>query len=439
MREKILRMGFHTRVLAGALVMLCTEAVARGAGSVLFRAPLNLPTGQSEFPPESIAIGDFNRDSLPDIAVADASAGPISVITIILNAGHGSFAAARSFPAGENPHSIVTADFDKDGILDLAVADQAGTTVSIWLGDGSGQFGPRSTFPVGVPGAAGLAASDFNADGHVDLAASLFTNRGENGGRNLAILLGNASGGFGAPNPFSAGEYPIEVIVADWNRDGKPDLAVANFNSANDPNGNTISVHLGDGSGGFPSMVEYPLGPNPQSVAAGDFNGDGKLDFAAVHSGSHPGGGGGGAILIGNGDGTFVRGFTLPLDSSNEAGQPDSVASADLNGDGFLDLAVARTGAISDVLVFLGDGTGRFMAPVSFQAGLAPQMVRVADFNSDGRPDLAIANGRSFDVSILFNDSFFDVVDVPVSTLSTAVVLAVGLICAALWLIRRPV
>lgn len=412
-------------------------AAAAGDATLLFQPPLNLPTGQTEYVPDSIAIGDFNRDSKPDIAVANSTPGPISTLTIFLNAGNRSFFPAQNVPAGENPKSLQAADFDEDGALDLAAADQAGTTVSLWRGDGAGHFDARRTFFVGIPGASGLAAADVNGDGHVDLMASLYTYRAENGGLNLVVLPGDGTGGFGPPRRFPAGAYPTAIVVGDWNRDAKPDLAVANFNSANSSGEHTISVYLNDGSGGFPSIVEYALGPNPIGVETGDFNADGKPDLAAVHSGGHPVGGGGGAVFLGNGDGTFVRFFTLPLDPANEAGQPSSVAAGDFDSDGGLDLAVTRTGAISDVLVFRGDGTGRFAPPVSFPAHLAPQKVRVGDFDSDRRPDLAITNGRSFDVSILFNGSFSGIADVPVLSFPAAAALAAGLACAALWWIRR--
>src|SRR6202011_4136467 len=166
--------------------------------------------------------------------------------------------------------------------------------------------------------------ADFNADEKADLAVADL-----NGG-NVTVLLGNGSGGFTAANgsPFAVGSFPQSLAVGDFNGDGKADLAIANNNS------NNVTVLLGNGSGGFTTASGRPFaaGSGPRSVAVGDFNGDCKLDLAVANSA-----GANVTVLLGNGSG----GFTAASGSPFAAGSgPYSVAVRDFNADGKADLAI---------------------------------------------------------------------------------------------------
>jgi len=175
---------------------------------------------------------------------------------------------------------------------------------------------------------------------------------------------------------LAAGSGPDSVAVGDFNGDGKLDLAVANSGS------NDVSVLLGNGDGTFQTALYSPLvGVNPVSVAVGDFNGDGKLDLVVVNSFSNNV-----SVLLGNGDGTFQT----ALDFDTGAG-PVSVAVGDFNADGRLDLVVANFAA-GNVGVLLGNGDGTFQPAVNYGAGPLPVSVAVGDFNGDGKLDLAVAN-----------------------------------------------
>jgi hypothetical protein len=236
-----------------------------------------------------------------------------------------------------------------------------------------------------------VAVGDFNGDGVLDLAV---VNGGDSSGRGrgVSVLLGHGDGTFGPAVTYAAGNFPQAVAVGDFNGDGVPDLAVANYGS------DTVSVLLGQGDGTFRPATNYFVGFDPISVAVGDFNGDGILDLAVANQGSSPDYADGNvSVLLGQGDGTFrsARNYTAGIG-------PSSVVVGDFNGDGIPDLAVADAGGGASVL--LGNGDGTFGAALSYTAGRGPISVAVADFNGDGFPDLAVANNLSDDVSILLND-----------------------------------
>jgi len=213
----------------------------------------------------------------------------------------------------------------------------------------------------------------------------------------LAIVPGwmfyvtDASGqtpSFNIAPAFSAGTSPTSVAAGDFNGDGRPDLAVTNQNG--------LSVLLNDGNGGFQPRVNYTLvtGTNPQSVIAGDFNGDGKMDLAVANQGA-----GTVSIYIGNGSG----GFADPI-SYTAGTNPRRVISVDLNGDGKQDLVVVNSGPPSGVSVLIGNGNGTFQTAKFFAAGSVSLSVAVGDFNGDGKPDLAVANEGSDNISVLLGN-----------------------------------
>jgi hypothetical protein len=318
-----------------------------------------------------------------------ANSGGNSVSVILSNGTNRSFQARTDFPGGPSPFAVATADFNGDGIPDLAVANSSCPnfpncspgTISILLGNGTGGKG-NGTFqgPVGYPTGTGtetgtdphaVVVGYFNGDTILDLAVANYATN------NVAILLGNGDGTFGAPTTFAVGSEPAAIAMGDFNGDGNPDLVVANFNSG------TVSVLLGNGNGTFKPAVNYTVGSGPVSVAVADFNGDNKLDLAVVNEG-----GNNVSILLGNGDGTFQ---SQVLYSTGAGGNPLSVVVADFRNDGNLDLAVAdfRT---QNVSILLGNGDGTFQTAAIFPTGANPSSVVTADFNGDGKPDLALTS-----------------------------------------------
>ena len=293
--------------------------------------------------PRSVVVGDFNGDGIPDLAVANlALFGGPSGVSVLLGNGDGTFQPARTFPAGSNPFSVAVGDFDGDGTPDLAVADFAlfsGTPgVSVLLGTGDGTFQPAHHFAAGI-NPRSIAVGDFDGDGTADIAVA------NDGGNNISVLLGNGDGTFKAPLNFAAGTEPTSIVVGDFNGDGTPDIAVTNIRSntvsvllgngdgtfqaarnfdagtnpiavtaghfydkhildlvvANYNTSGTIGVLRGNGDGTFQAPVIYAAGDHPSAVAMGDFNGDGTSDLAVVNDSIT----GTLSVFLGNGDGTF--------------------------------------------------------------------------------------------------------------------------------------
>ena len=240
--------------------------------------------------PFSIAVGDFTGDGVLDLAVANSGDNTVSIL-VNDGAGKFSPAATPTVAVGVSPLSVVVGDFLGNGKLDLAVVNQFGNdatesspgTVSILLGDGTGSFTPAATLPVGYSPYA-VAVGDFNGDGVLDLAVAnscgndLICN---NSAGTVSILLGDGTGSFSpaATSPITVGVNPRFVAAGDFNGDGSLDLAVANFND------NTVTILKGDGAGNFaPATTSpVPVGVNPSSVAVGDFNGDGNPDLAVAN------------------------------------------------------------------------------------------------------------------------------------------------------------
>jgi hypothetical protein len=340
--------------------------------AVSFSAPVNYAVGQVPF---SVAVGDFNGDGRPDLAVANQVGNSVSVL---LGNGDGSFQTARNFAAGDTPKSVVIGDFNNDGKLDLAVANIVSNTVSVLLGNGDGTFQTPQTFATGFFPFS-VAVGDFNGDGKPDLAVANET------GSSVSVLLGNGDGTFQTPQNYFVGFAADSVAVGDFNGDGKPDLAVS---------GNGVSVLLGNGDGTFQTPQNYGAGGGTAlSVAVSDLNGDGKSDLAVANN-LLPGTV---SVLLGNGDGTFqaAHNFAVGADAV-------SVVVGDFNGDGKPDLAVPNVSQNS-VSVLLGNGDGTFQTAHNFAVGASPWSVAMGDFNRDGKPDLAIANAAGNSVSVLLN------------------------------------
>jgi hypothetical protein len=360
-----------------------TVSLAKPSGSFTAAASSPFAVGTN---PESVAVGDFNGDGIPDLATANWGSGNV---TVLLGNGLGGFTAAPGspFPVGTNPRSVTVGDFNGDGIQDLAIANNSSGNVTVLLGNGSGGFTAASGSPFAAgAGPRSAAVGDFNGDGIQDLAVA-----NENG-NNVTVLLGNGSGGFtaAAGSPFAVGTGPESVAVGDFNGDGIQDLVTANFGS------NNVTVLLGNGSGGFTAATGSPFaaGLEPYFAAVGDFNGDGVQDLAITNFSSTNI-----TVLLGNGSGGFTEATGSPFPVGTA---PIYAAVGDFNGDGIQDLATANYGS-NNVTVLLGNGSGGFTAATGspFAAGLLPYSIAVADFNGDGIEDLAAANLNSNNVTVL--------------------------------------
>jgi FG-GAP-like repeat len=357
-----------------------TAARAPSAAPSL-RAP-SFTTGQVITAPPSafggdVAIADANGDGKPDLALC-VDAKP--VVALFVGNGEGTFKAPLSIDAGRPCIFLVAADLSGDGTLDLAASGQDGSA-SVMLGAGRGTFAKPTVIPaVGDLGESqgwGLASGDLNGDGAPDLLMSVFAWHGDfQAPGHVAVLLNKGSGKFSQP-VFYADRASVAIAAADFDGDGKLDVATADGDAS-------VRVFRGDGTGRLGSTAEYPIGGPGVAILTGDFNGDGHLDVATGDDAASKVG-----VMMGKGDGTFVAARELP------AGNTHTIAIADLDGDGHLDLvAGGYSEAFVRILTGLGDGT--FAAESRIDAGGAvAQSVGVTDLNRDGRPDVVVADGAS--------------------------------------------
>lgn len=354
--------------------VLGAAALGAGVTGLNFVNSSNPVSGQY---PSAIAIGDFNLDGMPDLAVANEYS---DALTILLGNGDGTFTPTAISPAtGITPASIAVADFNGDGILDLAVVNFSSNTVTILLGNGDGTFTPTAVSPATGDLPIAITAADFNGDGISDLAVANYY------GNTVTILLGKGDGTFThvAASP-GTGEYPVKIVTADFNGDGIPDLAVLNNSGETYP----LTVLLGNGDGTFtPTAVSPKVGNLPYSMVVADFNGDGIPDLATANLnadfGLVPGTV---TVLLGNGDGTFTPTAVSPSTGLS----PFSMATGDFNGDGIPDIVVADYADGVTATVLLGNGDGTFTPSASPAATSDGDLVAAADFNGDGVSDFAL-------------------------------------------------
>jgi uncharacterized protein (TIGR03437 family) len=397
-------------------------AILLGRGDGTFGAPSNIAAGPYPF---YLATGDFNADGKTDLAITNAPSdiGTASTVSVLLGKGNGSFATPVSYDVGNFPGTLVAADFNGDGKVDLAALDNATglayvNKVWVLLGKGDGTFQPAVSTATGTLSGY-LSYTDLNHDGKLDILIA------DQIGSDMAVLMGNGDGTFQRPTLYLAAAQPTAVaivplgdgntalllsdandnivlgfaesngtvdipplqtigqstaaiVTGDVNGDGQPDLVIS------DPVAGSVYVLPASGKGAFGSPTTYSAGNTPGALALADLNGDGKLD-AIVGTASGLG------VLLGTGGGAFgTAQFYTAGDSFG------SVATADFNGDGKPDVAAVDATA-GGVTVFLGNGDGTLQTgnPISFSPSFIPLSVAAGDVNKDGKADLIVALGAS--------------------------------------------
>jgi hypothetical protein len=395
-----------------------TVSVLLGRGDGTLQNPIDITTGAT---PSAVAVGDFLGNGLQDIAVANFN----ETVTVLLSNGNGMFQAPRSFTIGGAPTAVAVGDFNGDGRLDIVTANSDGS-VRVLPGNGNGTFGKPITTRLSGS-LTSIAIGDFNGDHRPDLvvgtdtgldslvgqsngtfqlkqtvsfarvidgitfqvsvnsvAVSDLRNTGKEdivalAGGGISVLLGNGDGTFQPRTQVNTGQFfAASFVVGDFNGNGR--LDIVSSNAAQYQIGPSITFLSGNGNGTFQGPAQVNFGESAASLAAGDFQGDGRLDLVmAIQRSSDSV-----ALVQGNGNGTFAVAPSFPT-----AFLSFSLAAGDFSGNGRPDLVVSGSGSTA---VLLNNGNGTFHLGPTLLTGFGGTVV-VADFNGDGRQDVAASTG----------------------------------------------
>ncbi len=361
--------------------------------SQIFSPAASVPLPQPSAVPTSIAVGDFNRDGNLDMVVAnlcsDASCNT-GAISVFLGKGDGSFTTPVQYLAQYQTIAVGVADFNGDGNPDILVLNRCSQNpcdfsfgaVQAFLGNGDGTFQTPHGSQLGGFYTLAMAIADFNGDGKPDVVITWLGGFTQNDG-GFVIALGTGDGGFTSPVLHLADRYPTGIAAADFNGDGKTDLAMI----ADQP-GN-VNILMGNGDGTFQQSSSFHSGVGV-AVQAADINGDGVMDLAVVTQTQ--------VISYGNGDGTFWAPISLTISPGSG---PRQVAMGDFSGDGRTDLAVAA-GDIDMLVVFINQPNGTFKKQ-SYPASSGPIGVVSGDLNHDGALDLMVLEEKTNTVDVFLN------------------------------------
>lgn len=358
--------------------------------SQVFGAAVLYPSPSAAY----VVSADFDGDGIADLATS----GHGNVVQIFLGngtggVGDGTFHAGPALSSGSEPFGLAVADINHDGIPDLVSANVGDNTASVFLGVGNGTFLAPTTWATGVNPIA-VWAGDLNGDGRIDLITADL-------GGTVSVLMGQSGGSFAPAVHYPAGSGAAYFAVADFNGDGIADLAVPDHNAS------TMAVLLGHGSGGvgdgtFGPATFYTVGSFPHVVVARDLNSDGILDLVVSNDDAT----GTVAVLLGHGSGGVGDGTFQPPVTYTVGAGVRGIGIADFNGDGLLDLAFSEQGTNRAALMLgLGSGglnNGAFATPAQFPIGSSPSGLITLDVNHDGKPDLVIA-GFGSQLSVLLN------------------------------------
>jgi hypothetical protein len=350
-------------VIGAAMSVVCLCAIAIAG----FQRPETYPAGGPGAQALDVVLGHFQGGVDPDLAVSNRGLDRIA----ILRGNTGTFGGPRYYPAGPSPLGLLQGDWNGDGRLDLAVANQSaagGVTIMLRVLDGYSSH----QYPAG-PGSSFVMAGRFTADQRLDLVVSNLD------GSTVSILRGQAGGAFAKIGDVSTGPDPFGLAVADFNGDGKRDFAVTNQASSN---ATRVSVFRGVGDGTFRPALNSAAGVGANEMAVRRINGDPIPDLAIADFSTNKV-----DVLIGTGTGRFKAPKTFPAGAN-----PADVAFGDFNGDGKADLAVTNNNTPGRVAILIRKAGLNFGKPIKYSVGAEPYGLAVGPVNADQRLDLITAN-----------------------------------------------
>jgi hypothetical protein len=353
--------------------------VLLGNGNGTFQAPVTYGSGELT----SIAVGDMNNDGIADLVGANLNGD----VDVYLGNGNGTFQAAVETGVGVDSFAITLADLNGDGKLDVIVGGPDQSAVAVFMGTGTATLNAPVIYAVGsgpaFPGS--ISVADLNGDGHPDVISSNASDE------TITVLYGSATGKLAAPVVVLNHAGPL--VTGDFNNNGNLDVAASIFGK------DEFSVFLGLGNGLLHAPADFAVGNQPLSITTADFNGDGKLDVATANTVNV-------SVAFGNGDGTFQH--AVNYGASSNLGSPSSyVAAVDVNGDGKPDLAVVTrpVGSPAQVAILLNSGNGTFLPATLYTVTGYPESLAFADFNGDGKVDMATFNYKvPYNVSVLLGN-----------------------------------
>lgn len=376
-RRSLLSLSISFQLLSSAILLASSPAAAK----IAFHGP------SRHFPvasPSAVAIADLDRDGHADLVVTNGAWHPAGAVSIMRGREDGTFETPQRIPLGIVPEAVVVEDLDGDGLLDVAATHHGFSGVlagyvAVLLGNGDGTFRAPVDHPAGY-WVRSLRAVDLDGDQDLDLVT-------EN-----VVLLGNGDGTFAAPAVH--GTSDSYAAVGDVNRDGRPDI-VTTFThyeyDDEDPYPQACALRLGNGDGTFQGAVRFGRGTWCRDLEIADVDQDGLADVVVANYGGERGDSSGVMLHRGRGDGSFEDAQLLPT-----ALNPMSIAVADLNGDGRLDLITANNGNDPDfdehsLTILLANGDGTFERQPELHTGENPRFVAVGRLDANEALDLVVA------------------------------------------------